>query len=437
MRPATRHRLAAIFAAWPVILPFAAYALWWILGVGDFIWIIAGFIIALTWVATHGFRLPPVMLLWIMFVLWVAVSLAMTDTSGRLLGAIYRLLLYLSATALALHTYNHRNYLSIWRVSGAMVWFLAGMTVCGYLAMSFPELTIRTPMAWIMPDSLASNDLIGDMIIRRTTQWNRDAWIPQAVRPSAPFLYANTWGNVYSLVLPFAMIYLWLAWHTAKRWWVLLVIIASVFPALSTLNRGMFIGLGVVALWAGIQALRRGRLTIVFVSALGLLAGVVVWFISPSGRNFVNRIQVTNSTEDRGELYRVTFDAAMKSPLFGFGSPRPATIPGLPSMGTQGQFWTVLYSHGVIGAILFMGFLLWVLLLVINRKDPVGAALGGIIAATIVETAFYGMMTGIMVTMVAVALALRPDTIINRWDRPGISDPPASKLPRSGRKRRS
>ena len=437
MRPATRHRLAAIFAAWPVILPFAAYALWWVLGVGDFIWIIAGLIIALSWVATHGFRLPPVMLLWLMFVLWVGVSLAMNDTSGRLLGAIYRLLLYLSATALALHAYNHRQYLSIWRVTGAMVWFLAGMTVCGYLAMAYPELTIRTPMSWIVPDSLASNDLIGDMIIRRTTQWNRDAWIPQAVRPSAPFLYANTWGNVYSLVLPLALTHLWLAWHTTKRWWALLVIIASVFPALSTLNRGMFIGLAVVAIWVGIQTLRRGRIKIVFGSALAVMVGVALWFVSPPGRDFINRIQVTNSTEDRGELYRVTFDAALQSPLFGFGSPRPATIPGLPSMGTQGQFWTVLYSHGFIGAALFMGFFLTVLLLVINRKDPVGAVLGGIVAATIVETAFYGMMTGIMVSMVVVALALRRDTIINTWDRPGIVAPPASTPPRSGRKRRS
>ncbi len=422
---------------WPVVLPFAAYALWWVLGIGDFVWIIAGIVIAVMWVSTKQLRIPPVFIMWLLFVVWVMASLAMTDTSGRLLGAVYRLLLYLAATALAIHTYNSAHSLSVWRVSNAMVWFLAGMTVCGYLAIAFPELSIRTPMAWIMPSSLASNDLIADMIVRRTTQWNPDAWVPQAVRPAAPFLYANTWGNVYSLVLPFALIHLWLTWHTPRRWWVLLVVFASIYPALATLNRGMFIGLGVVGLWVALQALRRGRVIAVLSSLFVLMVAAVVWVFSPPGQQFIQRIEVTNSTEDRGELYLSTLQEALKSPLFGYGSPRPAAEPWLPSMGTQGQLWTVMYSFGFVGLFLFLGFLFWVFLLVIPRKDPIGAILGGIVVATIVESAFYGMMTGIMVTMVAIALVLRPDTWINSSDRPGMSAPPASTRRPRGRRLRA
>lgn len=87
-------------------------------------------------------------------------------------------------------------------------------------------------------------------------------------------------------------------------------------------------------------------------------------------------------------------------------------------MGTQGQLWTVVYSHGFVGALFFFGFFLWVLYLAFQRTDIVGAILGGIVAATIVETTYYGMMTGIMVTMVAIGLLFRDDTIVSSSDRP-------------------
>ena len=404
--------------AWPVLAPFAAHILWWVLGIGDFVWLLAGLIIIITWIGTQGLRVPPAFELWLLFVLWVGVTIVMVDTQGRALGAIYRLLLYLAATAFAFHVYNSRRALTLWRVTGAMVLFLAGMTVCGYLAFAFPELTIRTPMAWIMPKSLASNELISDMIIRRTTQWNPHAWVAQSVRPAAPFLYANTWGNVYSLVLPLALIHLWLAWRTPRRWWVLAVIVLSIVPAVGTLNRGMFIGLGVVGAWVALQTIRRGKVAEVIVGALVVALGGVLWALSTLGEAFFRRVETTKSTVDRWELYRQTLQRTLESPLWGYGAPRPAPVPWLPSMGTQGQLWTVVYSHGFVGALFFFGFFLWVLYLAFQRTDIVGAILGGIVAATIVETTYYGMMTGIMVTMVAIGLLFRDDTIVSSSDRP-------------------
>lgn len=405
--------------AWPVTLPFSAYALWWIVGVGDFIWILAGVAIILTWLGTKNMRLAAPLWLWVLFLVWVVASLAMNDTSGRMLGSVYRLLLYLSAGLFAIHIFNARSSATMIRMGQSLVWFLAGMSVCGYIALAFPEATIRTPMSYVIPGGLKNNELISDMVIRHTTHWNPDAWIDQAVRPVAPFLYANTWGNVYSLLLPLVLVHLWVMWHTRQRWWILAVILGSVVPALSTLNRGMFVGLGVVSLWVGIQALRRGAFAPVGVAGVGVGAIAAGWFASPFGANLFSRVSETASTADRGELYWATLEGTYASPLFGFGSPRPAAEPWLPSLGTQGQLWTVMYSHGFIGLALFMGFLIVVLALLAKRQDPVGAVLGGVVAATIVETVFYGMMTGIFVTMVAVGLGLRADTIINSSDRPG------------------
>ncbi|SES28061.1 hypothetical protein CCYS_10455 [Corynebacterium cystitidis DSM 20524] len=417
--PSMSQLTRSVLPAWPVTLPFAAYVVWWLVGVGDFIWIIAAALMVLTWAGRKNMRFPVVMWLWLVYLIWVVASLAMNDTTGRALGAIYRFLLYASAGLFALHIFNARTTVTVRRMGNAMVWFLVGMTAAGYLALAFPTLTIRTPMSYLIPNSLQQNELIADMVIRHTTHWNPDAWIEQAVRPVAPFLYANTWGNVYSLLLPLVLIHLWVMWHTRQRWWIIAVILLSVLPALSTLNRGMFIGLAVVGVWVAVQALRRGAFLITGMwAAVGALA-LGGWVASPFGFNLIARVTQTESTQDRRVLYRDTIAGTMESPLFGFGSPRPAAESWLPSVGTQGQLWTVMYSHGFIGLGLFLGFLVCVLALMWKRQDPVGAVLGGIVAATLVETIFYGMMTGIFITMVAVGLGLRADTIVNSSDRPG------------------
>lgn len=419
--------------AWPLVAPFAAYLLWWVLGVGDMVWILAGGAAVVLLVGVRGLRLPPGMLVWLFFLAWVLVSLVMIDSTGRLIGAVYRLLLYAAATALGIYAYTARSALPLVRITGAMTWFLAGMTVGGILAMVLPELVIRTPMAWVVPRGLAANDLVGEMVVRRTSQWKADAWEPQAVRPAAPFLYTNTWGNVYSLVLPLVLLHLSLVWRTRWRWPTALVAAASVVPAVSTLNRGMFIGLGVVGLWCAFQALRRGAVLPVLAAGVALVVAVGAWAASPAGRAFTNRVETTESTTDRAELYRMTVEGAATSPLFGFGAPRPAPQPWLPSLGTQGQFWTVLFSHGFIGIALFMGYFLVLVPMVVKRIDTAGAVLGGIVLATLVETSYYGMMTGIMVSVVAACLLMRPDTVVSTRAGPRTPVPPASTSRSPGR----
>lgn len=426
--------MSRLLPAWPALLPFSAYALWWILGVGDFIWIIAGIVIVASWVGVRGMRVAAPMLIWALFLLWVVASLAMNDSSGRVLGAVYRLLLYASAGALAVHIFNARRSITLLKTTRAMVWFIVGMTLCGYLALALPELTIRTPMAYFMPQGLLNNPLIKDMVIRNTTQWNPNAWVAQDVRPVAPFLYANTWGNVYSLVAPLGVLHAWLTRRTWESWLTIGVVALSVPPALATLNRGMFIGLGVVLVWVGLQALRRGAYAHVGIGA-GLASVVgLAWWVSPWAESFFNRINETESTNDRANLYQDTFAGTLDSPLFGYGAPRPAEVPWLPSLGTQGQLWTVMYSHGFIGLIFFMGFLLACAAILWRRVDPVGAVLGGLVVATLVETVFYGMMTGIFVTMVAIGLGLRPDTRANSAD-PQQSPSQTSSSPRRSSQR--
>lgn len=415
---------------WAFALPFVGYPLAWVLGIGDLIWPLAALVMLGLLVRSRNVRVPPGSLIWFAFLIWVACSMVAIDSFGRLIGAGYRLALYVAASITAIYVYNSWKTLTLKFVTGVMTVFLGIMTAGGYLAIFFPRLTFVTPLYFVIPGSLRSNELINEMIIRRVTQWTANTWVPLDPRPSAPFVYTNTWGNVYSLVLPLALLYLAQVWQTRRRLPVLLLIIASIIPAASTLNRGMYIGLGVVALWFSIQAFRRRAFReaaiVLFVSG----AAVVAVLLSNLGDRLLTRVATTSSTEDRAQLYLTTLLETLKSPIFGYGAPRPAEAPWLPSLGTQGQFWTVLFSHGVVGAVLFMGFLASRWVRSIRRVDAAGAVLGGLILASLTETIYYGMMTGIAFTFVAIALVERRDTkilgqISNRgsWRKSGRTQP--------------
>lgn len=408
-RASTRGRSwsAPSLPRWPFALPFVSYPVCWFLGVSDFIWVISAAVMVAVLLRTRNVRLPRGAGWWVLFLLWVCASGAMVDTSGRALGAVYRLLLYGAAGIIALYVYNSHRTLTMRYVTGVMTFFLGVMTAGGYLAMAAPLLTVRTPLAWIMPSALAQNELIGEMIVRRTTQWNPDAWVSQLPRPSAPFVFANTWGNVYSLVLPLALIYLALVWRTSRRWLALAVILASLVPAAATLNRGMFLGLAIIGVWCLVQSVRRGAARSAVVGAsIGLIC-IAGWVASGAAASLLQRAETSSSTEDRSGLYWATAERVIASPILGYGAPRPADAPWLPSLGTQGQLWTVLFSHGIIGLLLFLATFLAVIPTIVRRTDTIGAVLGGIIIATLVETVYYGMLTGIMISLPVVALLQR------------------------------
>lgn len=395
------------------VLAFAGCLLWWALGLGDIAWILAGVAMVITWAGGRRPRIPAVWILWGVYLAWVVATLVMVDTTGRMIGAVYRLLLMVSAGIFGVHVYNSRDRLPLRTLLVTMTLFLLMVSLGGYLTLAMPQLTFKTPLYHLVPQPLLDNDLVREIVIRRTSQWNPDGWFTSRPRPSAPFLYTNTWGNVYSLVFPLALVHLRLEWalRSPWRWPVAAVCAASIIPAVNTLNRGMFVGLIVVALWVGIQFLIEGKWEIPFLGVGVVAVGALAFVLTPVGAEFFDRVSGAQSTTDRYTLYVDTLKEVARSPILGWGAPRPAPNPWLPSLGTQGQFWTVLFSHGFVGITLFMGFLLWAFLAAWKRRDTLGAVLGGLILATLVETLFYGMMTGLVPVMVIIGLLMRGDRL--------------------------
>lgn len=393
---------------WPLTAMFVLFPVWWLLGPGEAVWIPLAAVMLLL-LRRHGrIRVPRSLGVWLLFLLWMACSVIGIDSGGRLVGFIFRALLYVTVTVVFLYVYNARATLTARYVLGVLTVFWLIVVAGGYLGVLWPLFSIDTPLGAVLPPWVSSNELVQEMIVRRSTQYNPDAWAPIDPRPSAPFLYTNGWGNAYSVLSPMVIAYLVIVRRERRFWWLLPIVPLSFVPAFLTLNRGMFLGLGVALAYVLFRSLVHGNVRVIAALAGLAVAAAAAWATLPVQERLGHRVEVSSSTGDRAALYVEAVERTLQQPVFGYGAPRPSVTPGAPSVGTQGQFWMVMFSHGIPGAALFMGWLVLAFVRTLRERDPAGLACNTVLLVTLVESLYYGIMTaGLMVAMLAAAVALR------------------------------
>lgn len=392
---------------WPFTILFLAYPLWWILGLSDLIWLLGAGVMVLYLIRFRAVQVPRGFGVWLLFLVWMTCSGIQIDTPDRMIGFIYRCLIYYSVTVIFMYVYNSVQ-LTAQKIMAALCSFWIFVVVGGFLGIWFPTVVIKTPLSYVLPYTLLQNDLVNQMAIRRLTQFNPDAWLHIDPRPSAPFLYTNNWGAAFSLLLPFIAIYLWQIRGQRKFWWIAGFVPVAFVPAVLTLNRGMFLGLALAIVYVGIRFALAGNKKGIG-AVLGFAAVAVVMFtLLPVSERLSNRLDSSPTTQDREGLYIQAIKETLLSPFFGHGAPRPSNIAGVPSVGTQGQLWMVLYSHGFIGAGLFILTFIILFVSTLRRVTPLVLGCNAILLVSILEIFYYGMLTtGLVLMMVAGAVALR------------------------------
>lgn len=411
-----QHR--APLPSWPFTAMLALFPLWWVLGVAQMAWIPLAACMVVLMVRRGGIRMPRGFSIWLLFVLLMCGSVIGIDSSGRLIGFIYRVLLYLTITVVFLYVYNARQTLTTQHVLGVLTLFWLWAVLGGFAGIIAPEFSFRTPLAYVLPQGLQANELIGEMVVRRLTQYNPDSWLALDPRPSAPFLYTNGWGNVYSLTLPLVVAYLTRIPRGWKFWSLIALIPLSLIPAFLTLNRGMFIGLGVAALYLLFRFALAGRMRqVMALGVLGVICGIAALMLDVMER-LGDRVETSSSTEDRANLYEETFTRTMQSPLFGYGAPRPSYTEGAPSAGTQGHVWMVMFSHGFPALLCFLASLAWMFIATWKVQGTARLILHTVLLVIFVEVFFYGVLPdGLILTFSAAAVLLR------ERDAPALSPP--------------
>lgn len=400
-------------SAWPLVALYVGYPVWWLLGFGDMVWPVLAVPMLANLLRLGQVRAPKGFGIWVLFLLWMSITVIQVDSGPRLAGFLFRAASYLAATVIFLYVYNaSERVLPLRRLACLLAFFWAFVVAGGYLGIARPTGRLDTVMAHLLPGGLQANSLVSAMVHPAFAQLNASASAEFVLpRPSAPFLYTNGWGSSYSLLLPIVLVAL-LQLKRGPAFWLLVALIpVSLVPAFLTLNRGMFLALGVGLSYVAVRfAFRR---EVKGILAVGLLVSVIglLTVVLPVQDLVTSRVSNSDTNATRAVIYREAFDRTLQSPLLGFGTPRPSfDLVGGPSAGTQGQFWLVLFSHGFPGAALFLGWVSFATWRTRRAVTTSGLWLHVVCVMMLLECFYYGMLTsGLVIFMIAAAAALRSD----------------------------
>ncbi|MCP3992956.1 MAG: hypothetical protein GY724_28095 [Actinomycetia bacterium] len=408
---AYRAEAEAPLPLWPVVLMISAYPIWFLLGLGGFMWV--GFAAPMTasLVRRRDLKAPRGMGLWAVFLLAVVISGLSIDTPARFSGYALRLGYYLAATVFVIYLLNGGQTVSVARIvrSFTVLWMVT--IAFGYLALILGDASFHSPMWYLMPATLLQNDFIATLVTPGFADVQDIIGVP-VPRPKAPFPYTNSWGSMVALTTPFALIALSDARVDLPRRLVKITLAAAVVPIVVSLNRGLWLSLGIGLAYVALRLGFGGHRHILQRFALLVVALVAVVVLSPLGDLVSARIDNGHSDGDRTALATAAIEGATERPIFGWGAPRP-NVGSQPSVGTHGQIWLVTFSHGFVGAAGFIGalgsFLYWTR----RQTTTSGVLANSVLLIALVQMPVYLMIPhSLFAVMAALAVALRYQTNI-------------------------
>jgi hypothetical protein len=394
--------------AWPVYLLFAAFPLWWLLGLGAFAVSLVAVPMFVLLVQRRSVEVPPAFWLWLGFVVWACAAALELTTQSRLIGFSVRMANYVGSSVVFLYLYNGRSRLNNRTVLRALVLFFAVVVAGGYLGMLVPRGSLTTPMQALLPLNIRTNEYVGALVHPAFAEVQRPYGSPRTFyRPSAPFPYTNSWGCNVALLVPMVVAAMLTFRRSAGRLAMAALLAAACLPAFATLNRGMFLALGLVLGYASLRLAFRGRLGPLALVLGGTAVGVTAAVATGVLARLQERLHYSQTNLGRQTIYREAFDGAVNSPIFGHGAPQPSGTLDI-SVGTQGQVWNVMFSYGFVALAFFLGFFALVVLQSWRARRQADLWVHATLFVAFATFFYYGY-DGIQLTvaMAAAALALR------------------------------
>jgi hypothetical protein len=387
---------------WPLTLLFLLFPVWWAFGLSTFIFIILAIPMAAFLIRKRDLWAPRGFGFWLLFVAWMLIGVTMLwadapgaepggGGGGRLMVFGFRAATYLAATIVFLYVLNSDERDLPNRRVVRLLALMFVFTVCGgVLGVVAPRFEFTSVLEFVLPHGLAKNEFVNGMIHPAAADIQKVLGYEQS-RPIAPFSFSNSWGSNLSMYLPFFL----LAWFGKDAGWrrfvAPVVLLAALAPVVYSLNRGLWAALAVGAVYLAVRLAMLGRFWLLQLMGGALIIGVIVFFASPLAGIVQQRMEHQHSNDRREQLATETIRSVVTgSPILGFGSTRDvqgtfASIAGgstpdcpacgVPPLGTQGQFWLVLFSQGLVGVALFCAFFLR--RFVAHIQDPWPVAIAG------------------------------------------------------------
>ena len=433
---ATPVRGSLLRPGWPLTAMLVLYPLWWALGLGTLI--VFGLTVPMTiyLLRNRPIRVPRGFGLWLLFLLWVAVSITMIGrnppqalpgtASDRLISVAFEVAGYIALTVFLLYAGNlrERDYPRA-RMVGQLG-FLFMVTVAGGLIGTFiGDLEFTSPVELLLPAEFRADGFVRSVVHPSTAQLQRVLGY-EAPRPAAPFGYTNTWGFCLSVLLGWFVVSWFVRTGRARKIVGSVILLLAAIPAVYSLNRGLWIGLGLTAAYFALRLAAQGKFLAVSALAVTVVLGFVVFVASPLKDVVAQRLDSPQSNLTRAYTAENTWQAALTSPIIGYGGTRQARggsqsiaigqtpecqLCGNPTLGGNGQFWQVLLAQGLVGAALHVGFFLRTAWCYRRDRTPIGlTGMLGCLLPLLYMFFYNALVVPLLLVFLSIALLWRNDT---------------------------
>ncbi len=241
-----------------------------------------------------------------------------SPTGSRIISWALRTGVYFAVTVLLVYAGNLTEA-ELPRRRLAWLLGLVGIytAIGGILGVADPHFQFTSPTAYVLPQSLQNNNGLLAMMLHPGFSQVQNILGYAVGRPRAPFDYTNMWGNVLAIMLPWLMVAWWSYGNRKERRNLLIVLAVALVPVVYSLDRGLWVGLGVSILYVAVRFALRGRLALLagLFGVLALVAVVVV--ASPLQSLISQRLSHGKSNAVRSSLSGLAIDVAASSPVVG------------------------------------------------------------------------------------------------------------------------
>jgi hypothetical protein len=435
-----------VLPAWPVAGLLALYPLWWAFGLGVLVFPIMAVPMLVLLVrrraAGRPIALPPGLPWWLLFLAAAVVSIGAlgVDPSGtvpehasaRLLAVLYKLGMYLALTVLLIYAGNlTEQELSRRRLVRLLAWLFVVTVAGGLLGMVAGTFQFTSPVEWLLPHGIRNQGFVQSLVHPYAAQI-MDIVGGEKPRPAAPWGYTNTWGNNFCLLAGWLVVAAWTG-GTKRKVLALLCLGVSIAPAVFSLNRGLWIGLGLLIGYVALRYVLLGKLWIIGAVTVAAAAVVIALIVSPLGDVVSARMDNGKSNGVRSFLIDRALEGFVDSPVVGYGGTRN-TLGGRQSItvgesagcercgnftvGGNGQLWQLMYSHGAAGTIGYLGFFGYGLWRFRRDRSPIGIAASAAIVTSFSAMLWYNaLVTPLAFMFLAYALWWRNEIEIRMGER--------------------
>ena len=435
--PAHGARKPLHLPAWPVASILAFYPLWWALGLGVLIFALLAvpmLILLLRRIAAgRPLRLPPGFAWWALFLAAVVISIGAlgADPAGtvaehatdRLPGAANKAVMYVALTVLLLYAGNLTEAeLPRRRLVRLLGWLFVVTVLGGLLGIVAGRFEFTSPVELLLPPGVRNNGFVQSLVHPYAAQI-MDLVGGERPRPAAPWGYTNTWGNNFCLLAGWLVVAAWQSGSGRQKFWAVVCMLVSIVPAVVSLNRGLWIGLGVLAVYVAARYVLAGRLWIIGLVTVAAALLTVALLATPLGGVVSARLDNGKSNGVRSFLVERALDGFAGSPVIGYGGTR-STLGGRNSItvgesagcercgnftvGGNGQFWQLLYAHGAVGTIGYLGFFGYGLWRFRRDRSPIGVAGSAALVTSFSAMLWYNsLVTPLALMVLAFALLWR------------------------------